>query len=81
MIREKIQILIPSIFLVIIICCVWNVDIAFGAALGGGFTTNGWTTWSPAQAYHAALYCLLIFTTLLFAECMWLLYENNRKID
>lgn len=74
----KLVITVNALYIGIIAVAVWNIDIAFGAVIGGSFMTNGFEIWSPTQAYHSWLYCLMLFSILLFAENMWLLFRRGK---
>jgi len=56
--------------IVLIMACLWCVDISVSAMLAGGVLSNGFLFRNPAQMYHIGLYGTILGSIMLAFICV-----------
>jgi len=80
--NETRQIIIASLILlpvILALLAVWNIDIAFSAAISNGLTIGGFGTREPVTHYHLSLVVLLVSLSGLGLLNVFFILKNEKK--
>jgi len=61
--------------IIVIMACLWCIDISVSAMLAGGVLSNGFLLNNPAQMYHIGIYGIILSTMLLSFICIHIIVD------